>query len=160
MAEEFVIELDEAAGFVQKVKVIDIKPFPYELRLIVTNNIKEAEVRYRRSRKDHSEPVADGNTGAITLTSHDLRSIVIIMPFKCDIGYIAHEVCHAVNRLFQFVGAKYESEIWAYYHGWFVREAAVFVYDVSGKFDKDDTSQSKAVRTVRKKKPLTRTKRK
>lgn len=124
--------------FIQKKKTIDLEPFPYCLHLIVTNDVPQAELLYRRSNGDPSPVTAGANTGALTLTSRDLQKLTVVMPFKCDIGVIAHEICHVVNKLFQFVGAKYEAEVWAYYQGWLVRETAKFCYKTSGLDKKVD----------------------
>lgn len=155
MIDEIEVEL---VDFRERHKVIDLQPFPYELRLIVSNDIIQSEKNYRKKNGDLcSRTVADAGTGAITLTSANLRALTIIAPYKCDIGYIAHEVCHVVNKMFQFVGARYESEVWAYYQGWLTREAARFVYEETSKYQKSDVTKPKKKAV---KKPLTRTKRK
>lgn len=154
MVDEIEVEL---VDFRERKKSIDLQPFPYNLHLIISNDIVKSETSYRRKNGDLcSKTVADGGTGAVTLTSPDLRSLTIIMPYRCDIGYIAHEVCHVVNKMFQFVGAKYESEVWAYYQGWLTREAAKFNYSETEKYEKSDVKE--LPKGAPKKKPLTKSK--
>lgn len=150
MVDEIEVEL---VDFRERQKVIDLRPFPYDLRLIVSNDIVQSEKNFRRKHGDLcSKVTADDGTGAVTLTAVNLRSLTVVMPYQCDIGYIAHEICHVVNKLFQFVGAKYEAEVWAYYQGWLTREAARFVYTETAKYEKSD------VKETPKKKSLTKSK--
>lgn len=111
-----------------KVKTISLRPFPYEVKIVVTSNIPAYEKSVRAKNNDHSPNIADKNTGGLTMTAHNLRSLYLIVPPGASINAITHETTHVVRKLLQFVGAKFESEIVAYYTGWLVEEVAKFVY--------------------------------
>lgn len=116
----------------EKTKLIDLKPFPYDLRLIVTTDIVASEKKLREKYNDYcTKPVASIRTGAMAIHSRDLSIMHILMPYRCDVGYIAHEVWHIVRSLLLYSGATLDNEVVAYYIGWLVREATVFNFNVS-----------------------------
>jgi hypothetical protein len=111
-----------------KIKTISLRPFPYEVKVVVTKNIRAYEKRIRDKNNDTTPLTADKNTGGLTMTAHNLRALHLILPPGASINAITHETTHVVRKLSQFVGAKFESEIVAYYTGWLVEEVAKFVY--------------------------------
>lgn len=111
-----------------KIKTISLRPFPYEVKIVVTKNIPAYEKSVRAKNNDSTPSIADKNTGGLTMTAHNLRALHLILPPGASINAITHETTHVVRKLLQFVGAKFESEIVAYYTGWLVEEVAKFVY--------------------------------
>lgn len=137
----------------EKTKVIDLKPFPHQLKLVVTNDLLASEKKIRALYNDAcTKPASNSTTGALAMHSRGTRTMYILMPYTCDIGYIAHEVWHIVRALLTFAGAALENEVVAYYIGWLTREAAVFNYTVSGQFDRAE-ARAKAKRAKLDKKP-------
>jgi hypothetical protein len=123
----------------EKTKLIELKPFPYDLKLIVTTDVAASEKKLRLKYNDIcSKPVATERTGAMALHSRKLDVMHIIMPYRCDVGYIAHEVWHIVRALLLYSGATLDNEVVAYYIGWLVREATVFNFKVSKAKEKLD----------------------
>jgi hypothetical protein len=109
----------------ERVKTIDLKPFPYDVKLVVTDSIIETEKQIRTNNNDLcTKAKADESTGAMAMYSVHSRKMYILMPYACDIGYIAHEVWHIVRALLTSVGATLDNEVVAYYIGWLTREAA------------------------------------
>lgn len=115
---------------------IDLSPFPYELRIIVTDDIMVTEKRIRDSYKDKSPLKADKNTGAMAMHSAGVKAMFILLPFACDVGNVAHEVWHTVRSLLLFVGAGLENEVVAYYLGWLTRESVRFNYEATKAYEK------------------------
>lgn len=123
----------------EKSKTISLRPFPYELKLIVTDDIIASEKKIRLKHNDVcSKNVATSRTGAMAIHSRQLSTMYILMPYKCDIGYIGHEVWHIVRALLLYSGAGLDNEVVAYYIGWLIRESAVFNFKSTKKKEKLD----------------------
>jgi len=126
--------------FKERVRVIDLKPFPYEVKLVVTDSIIETERIIRKGFNDHcTKIVANDNTSAMAMHHKNARSMYLIMPYSCDIGYIAHEVWHIVRALMLNVGATFENEVMAYYIGHLTREAARWNSEATDAHEEEST---------------------
>lgn len=120
--------------FEGKTKTINLKPFPYTLKLVMTDDIRGTEKALRLKYGDVcTKIVANERTGAMAMHDKGLETMFILMPYKCDVGYIAHEVWHIVRAMLLYSGASLDNEVVAYYIGWLVREATVFNYTASKK---------------------------
>lgn len=121
----------------EKTKTIELTPFPYDLVLVVTTDIQASEQKVRQKHGDLcSKLVSNERTGALSLYSPNSRFMHILMPFKCDIGYIAHEVWHIVRALLLQSGATLDNEVVAYYIGWLVREVTRFNFNKTKEREK------------------------
>lgn len=114
--------------FKERIKKLDLVPFPYEVQIIVSTDPQKSRIK-RSNILGHY--TWDPETTALH-SSVDGRSYVF---FKegADIGVIAHEMYHVLHRLMEFVGAKHENEIMAYFMGHLVRETAIFTYSPGWK---------------------------
>ena len=127
----------------EKIKTLDLKPFPYDLKFIVTSSVMESERKLRAKLKDHSPAKSNARTGAMAMYDRNLTTMYIIMPYKCDVGYIAHESWHIVRALLTYVNATLDNEVVAYYLGWITREATRFNFKVTK--DREKKAESVAI---------------
>lgn len=120
-----------------KIRTIRLQPFPYEVKFVMSHNLKETERRLRKKHGDVcSKLTANGRTGAMTLHDRNLPTMYVLMPYWCDVGFIAHEVWHIVRAMLTYVGAGLDNEVVAYYIGWLSKEAITFNVNESEAFDK------------------------
>ncbi len=127
----------------ERTKTISLQPFPNELRLIVTTDIPASEKKVRERHNDYcTKIVSNARTGAISLHSKDLSIMHIIMPYRCDVGYIAHEVWHIVRSMLLYSGASLDNEVVAYYIGWLTREIIKFNFDATKIREKENVDKN------------------
>ena len=108
----------------ERFRTVPILPLNYLVRVILTNNVTISRVGRSHILGDW---YADGSTAAIHCGVPDASISYIFLPFKADVGYVAHEVSHCLWRLMNFIGAEHENEIMAYHQGYLVRKIWEFI---------------------------------
>lgn len=111
----------------ERVKKFTITPFPYELTVVVSNDIFQS--RKKRDRTLGATGVAEDDGTAAFVSTHESWSYAwMFLPEGCDIGNIVHEVNHVIHYLEKFIVADFDKEVNAYFNGYYSREVAKFVY--------------------------------
>jgi hypothetical protein len=105
-------------------KRIIIKPFPYTVYLIASNNVMESRNRYNKRLGPYNGVPADG----LHVCIDNVPASWLFMDYQAPIGVVTHEVLHVLWRLFDYIGAKLEEEIMAYHIGNLTEEVCLFLH--------------------------------
>lgn len=109
---------------IEKTKTITILPFYYRLYLVLTSDVTESRIL----REDILGPYPNRIPAAAL---HDALmsepASWIFLPFEADISDVVHEVSHCIWQIMDYIGAKHEDEIMAYYMGWLTHQVCKFL---------------------------------
>jgi hypothetical protein len=111
-------------------KIITLGPFPYEIYVILTEDINN-------SRSGRSHFLGDWDSTEDTIGIHsgmeEAARSYIFLGYEPDISSVVHEAYHAVWRVMEYLGAHHENEVMAYILGHIVREIVKHVEKISAK---------------------------
>jgi hypothetical protein len=102
-----------------KKKTVDMGPMHYRVHLVMTDDVLKA-----RRKIDSLVGEYDGEP-VLAMHSYDdedMEQSWIILPHRANPGLIAHEVFHAVMRIFRCMNAEMEEEVFAYTLQFLVKE--------------------------------------
>jgi hypothetical protein len=112
-------------------ELINLPHLHYCVWVIVTNDICKAASKVKKA-DTSSEREFYEQSAALTLhNTHKGESFIIVTP-KSDVGDVAHEVWHAVRKVFEWTGAELENEMVAYHIGYLM----LYAWDVIKKAKK------------------------
>jgi len=121
---------------IEKVGFVHLKPFPVYVHVITTNKLeKTCRQAFRQLGGKKAISNFTGSTGAMTISKHDSGNIYVVLPFDCDIDWIAHEVYHVARHAAIFTGVD-DGEFMAYYIGFLTRKLARWNYKATQSVDK------------------------
>lgn len=109
--------------FRERIKKLNLDPFPTRLYIVASTDPQKSRIK-RSNILGHYDWAPD----TVALHSTDGPISYIFIENGADIGDITHEIYHVVHRLMEYIGAKHENEVMAYFMGYLVREAALHVY--------------------------------
>jgi hypothetical protein len=107
-------------------KHFNLKPFPYDIHVFVTNDIAQCHDRWGKRANVFTEEEMK-SIMALTVTDPSWSDCYIFLEEGCSLEEIAHEVTHAVIYFLTYVGAAQDSEFMAYYIGWLTDRISNFV---------------------------------
>jgi hypothetical protein len=87
----------------------------YIIHVEIVKDIPEAARRYKIRGLDE-----EFGADALTIKRYDMGMSMIFFKPHPTLGTIAHEAYHAVGQMFDWAGAKYDSETYAYHLGYTV----------------------------------------
>lgn len=97
-------------------------PFPFELRVIITNDVHESF-----SKHFPKLPKRSPSCAAAAVSSAETTTIVL--ENGAPLSHIVHEVTHAVASFQEYIGEQQKEEFVAYYTGWCSEAIIRFVLD-------------------------------
>ncbi len=110
--------------FMEREKVIILPVFNYSIHFIITDNIQ-----FSRDGRAHILGARDSElTNVDGLHSYNklrMDAGIFVTP-ETSIGVIAHEIFHAIWRMFKAIGAKNENEVFAYHLSYLLDEFLKF----------------------------------
>lgn len=108
--------------------------FNYKLYVIYTDNLRATRETLNNAVGVLKEPLTDCVDGLHCYNKREGDAFILITP-ETSIGSIAHEVSHAVWRMFKYYGAKFENELFAYHLGYTVDKILEFKAAIDNKTD-------------------------
>jgi hypothetical protein len=101
---------------------LEFKALDLAVNLVLTTDVEKSTLKI--------DPKYDGGaTGALWIFNPTTQDAHIILPFRPDMGMIAHECWHCVRRLLRYIGAELDNEVVAYHLGYAVNVVYEFVME-------------------------------
>ncbi len=109
----------------EKETIIDLPIFNYQISVVYTDDISES-----REARNHLIGAQDEVLHKYVDGLHSYNNLepkgFIFFTAKSSVGVIAHEVFHAIWRMFKYIGAKNENEVFAYHLSWILDRVLEF----------------------------------
>ena len=111
---------------------IDFPVFDYRLFVVYTDDIKKSRLSLNHKVGAPNEEISSNIDGLHSYNNLDTDAFILFTP-KSSIGTIAHEVSHAIWRMFVYYGAEFENELFAYHLGYTLDQILKFKNEVDMK---------------------------
>lgn len=119
---------------------ITFEIFDYRLYVIYTDNIAATRASLNKKVGAPKQILSPTVDGLHCYNNLETDAFVLFTPLS-SIGTIAHEVSHAIWRMFKYFGAKFENEIFAYHLGYTLDKILEFKKEIDLKIS--EACQSK-----------------
>lgn len=110
----------------ERQKKIYLPVFGYTVSVVVTDDLQRSRTK-RNSVIGHSYTVAP-TLRALHSFNNDKAKSWLFFQSAPSAGTISHECSHAVHRMFNWIGAENEIELFAYHLGYLVDECFAILY--------------------------------
>ena len=110
--------------FKERIKKIIIKPFPQELTVVVTNDIRASA---KKRSKTHNIKVTE-IAYAYTWLGTDCTEMLMVLPDKARLSVIVHECVHVISHTMKQNDVSFDDENWAYHIDELFEQIATFVH--------------------------------
>ncbi len=111
---------------------IELPIFNYQIDVVYTDNISES-----RQARNYLIGAPDSELSKLVDGLHSYNELtprgVIFFTKETTIGVIAHEIFHAIWRMFKYIGAKNENEVFAYHLSWILDRVLEFKKEKDNK---------------------------
>lgn len=105
---------------------VPFPPYGYRIYLVLSSDIRQsAKLLKKRHDIDISDDMMSPQMGAFNTYKDGKNFSVVVLPIDATVREIVHECHHAVRRMFKFLHATEEDELFAYTLDYLVGE----VYD-------------------------------
>lgn len=111
---------------------IDFEIFGYRLFVIYTDNLQKTRISLNNKVGAPNKEISSTVDGLHCCNDLESDAFVLFTPHS-SIGTIAHEVSHAIWRMFKYYGAKFENELFAYHLGYTLDKILKFKNEVDMK---------------------------
>jgi hypothetical protein len=120
-------------------KKLVVQPFGFQLNLVLTDDIAESHNKRKKAIGPYGETI---NISAL-FVGHNVRPLAyVFLPVNPCISLVVHEIYHAIVHMLDFVGAKHDEEVVAYYLSFLV----VGVCEFAAKVEEISTEVPKIVK--------------
>lgn len=119
----------------EKVDFMCFTPFSSKLYVVTTNDVVNS-TNHAIGKFGIHEPIEKPKgtiEEAFTVSGEGNCDVYVILPIRCSVELIAHEVYHAVCHIAKFAGVK-DKEFMAYYIGYLTTKLVKFNADASKKY--------------------------
>jgi hypothetical protein len=114
---------------------IPIPVFNYTIFVIFTDDLKTTGDNLVKEGKLRQNTVDDATEG-FTVRMPNQSYTIIVLKINAPIEHMTHEVYHAISNMFDWIGAKHEEEIFAYFTGYINRLVSIDQNKAQKKLDK------------------------
>jgi hypothetical protein len=114
-------------------------PFPcfdYRIYVVFTDDLVKSADNLVKKGQLKSPHGIDDTTGGFHVNMPNQSYSWVVLPYTADIDEITHEAYHAVCKMLNWISAKHEEEIFAYFIGYIVRMITIDQEKAKKKFDK------------------------
>ncbi len=121
----------------EKETTIYLPIFNYHIDVVYTDNISESREARNHLIGAQDEVLHRYVDGLHSYNKQEPKGFIFFTE-KSSVGVIAHEVFHAIWRMFKYIGAKHENEVFAYHLSWILDRVLEF------KKETDEVSRDNA----------------
>jgi hypothetical protein len=104
---------------------IPIPVFDYRIYVIFTDDLIGSADKLVKDGKLRGNHGVDDSTDGFHVIMSNQNYGFIVLKYKATINHIVHETYHAVSTMFNWISARHEEEIFAYFMGYVVELISV-----------------------------------
>lgn len=111
---------------------VDFPVFNYRLFVIYTDDLIKTRLSLSHKVGAPKTIISSTVDGLHSYNNEESDAFILFTP-DSSVGTIAHEVSHAIWRMFRFYGAKFENELFAYHLGYTLDKILEFKKEIDLK---------------------------